>query len=150
MIYYENKEIKIYNGDVIDVIKNNIKNKQIDIVVTSPPYNLGKKYSTYNDKIPKNNYINWLGDIGQTVFDVLSDNGSFFLNIGYQNLDPSIPFIVAQKLTNIFKLQNTIIWAKSITVNNESYGHFIPNNSNRYLNNIFEYVFHFTKLAIRA
>lgn len=145
MLFYENKNIKLYNGDSIEVINNYIKEKEIDIVITSPPYNLGKKYSSYNDKIPLNNYINWMNDFGKIIFNCLKSDGSFFLNIGYQNLQPSIPFVLVQKLTEYFKLQNTIIWTKSITVNNESYGHFIPNNSNRYLNNIFEYVFHFTK-----
>jgi site-specific DNA-methyltransferase (adenine-specific) len=86
-----------------------------------------------------------MNDFGKNIHKILKSDGSFFLNIGYQNLQPSIPFILVQNLTEYFKLQNTIIWTKSITVNNESYGHFIPNNSNRYLNNIFEYVFHFTK-----
>jgi len=64
MIFNENKNIKIYNGDVIETINNYIKEQEIDIVVTSPPYNLGKKYSSYNDKIPINNYINWMNDFG--------------------------------------------------------------------------------------
>jgi site-specific DNA-methyltransferase (adenine-specific) len=145
MIFNENKNIKIYNGDAIETINNYIKEQEIDVVITSPPYNLGKKYSSYNDKIPFNNYINWMNDFGKTIYKILKSDGSFFLNIGYQNLQPSTPFILVQKLTEYFKLQNTIIWTKSITVNSESYGHFIPNNSNRYLNNIFEYVFHFTK-----
>lgn len=145
MIYYENKNIKIYNGDAVEVINNNIKEKEIDVVVTSPPYNLGKKYATYNDKLPLNDYIDWMDNFGKSIFKVLKDDGSFFLNIGYQNLNPSIPFLVTQKLMEYFVLQNTIIWTKSITVQNESYGHFIPNNSSRYLNNIFEYIFHFTK-----
>ena len=133
MTFHENKNIKIYNGDAIETIENNIKENEIDIVVTSPPYNLGKKYSSYNDKIPFNNYINWMNDFGKIIHKVLKSDGSFFLNIGYQNLQPSTPFILVQKLTEYFKLQNTIIWTKSITVSNESYGHFIPNNSNRYL-----------------
>jgi site-specific DNA-methyltransferase (adenine-specific) len=47
-----------------------------------------------------------------------------------------------------FELQNTIHWIKSISIERgeqtESYGHFKPINSSRYLNNCHEYVFHFT------
>lgn len=144
MIYYDVDKIKIYNDDVSNLL-NNIKEKEIDIVITSPPYNLGKKYITYKDKIPLNDYVDWLDNVSKDIFKILKDDGSYFLNIGYQNLQPLTPFLLIQKITQYFKLQNTIIWTKSITVNNDSYGHFIPNNSNRYLNNIFEYIFHFTK-----
>jgi site-specific DNA-methyltransferase (adenine-specific) len=145
MLFYEKQNIKIYNGDCLEIIEKDIEEKEIDVVITSPPYNLSKKYASYKDKKPLDQYIEWMTDFSKSIHKVLKNDGSFFLNIGYQNLQPSIPFLLVQRITEIFKLQNTIIWTKSITVNNDSFGHFIPNNSNRYLNNIFEYVFHFTK-----
>jgi site-specific DNA-methyltransferase (adenine-specific) len=45
----------------------------------------------------------------------------------------------------IFRLQNAIIWVKSISIGEESFGHFKPVNSQRYLNHLYEHVFHFTK-----
>jgi site-specific DNA-methyltransferase (adenine-specific) len=48
-----------------------------------------------------------------------------------------------------FQLQNTIHWIKSISIDREdgpqSYGHFKPINSERFLNDCQEYVFHLTK-----
>ena len=137
--------IKAYNGDCLKIIEEKINEKEVDIVITSPPYNLNKKYSLYNDKIAEDDYFEWIFNVSKSIDRVLKNDGSYFLNIGYQNLNPVVPFVISQRIMEIFKLQNTIIWAKSITVGNDSHGHFIPNNSSRYLNNIFEYVFHFTK-----
>ena len=114
------------------------------MTITSPPYNLDKKYKSYKDKLPLKEYVDWLFEVSKEIKRTLSPSGSYFLNIGYQNTNPTIPFLISEKLTSLFELQNTIIWAKSITVNNDSYGHFTPNNSNKYLNNLFEYIFHFT------
>jgi len=46
---------------------------------------------------------------------------------------------------NSLIVQNTIIWIKSISINNDSFGQFKPINSERFLNQQFEYIFHFTK-----
>ena len=42
-------------------------------------------------------------------------------------------------------LQNHIVWAKSLSVGDETYGPFKPITSERFLNNTFEDIFHFTK-----
>jgi site-specific DNA-methyltransferase (adenine-specific) len=52
------------------------------------------------------------------------------------------------RIGKFFELQNTIHWIKSISIERESgvasYGHFKPINSQRYINDCHEYVFHFT------
>ena len=35
--------------------------KSVDIVTTSPPYNLGIAYGTYQDNKPRQEYLEWLG-----------------------------------------------------------------------------------------
>lgn len=143
MLYFEKDKIKIYQQDCLDFLKET-KEKSIDLVVTSPPYNFNKKYNQYNDKISDESYIEWLASVSLEIKRVLKENGSYFLNLGFRNNNPLLHYKVAEKVSNFLTLQNTIIWAKSIVVNNEGSGHFIPNNSKKYLNNIFEYVFHFT------
>jgi site-specific DNA-methyltransferase (adenine-specific) len=46
-----------------------------------------------------------------------------------------------------FKLQNTFHWVKSISIPqvNQSFGHFKPINSKRFVNDCHEYIFHFTR-----
>ena len=47
-------------------------------------------------------------------------------------------------MRDLFRLQNSIVWVKSISIGDESFGHFKPVNSPRYLNHLHEHVFHFT------
>ena len=46
---------KILNGDCLDKLKD-IPDSSINLVITSPPYNLGIKYSKYKDKKPREQY----------------------------------------------------------------------------------------------
>jgi site-specific DNA-methyltransferase (adenine-specific) len=60
---------------------NSIK---VNIVVTSPPYNIGKNYGTcYNDNKPRDEYLNFIDEVGHKIKKILKDDGSFFLNIGF-------------------------------------------------------------------
>ena len=54
-------------------------------------------------------------------------------------------FRLAQIWRFFASLQNDIIWIKSISIHEESFGHYKPINSDRYLNHMFEHVFHLTK-----
>src|SRR4051794_21730176 len=82
----------------------------VDIVVTSPPYNLGIKYRKYEDKKSREDYLRWSCQWAGEVKRVLSEDGSFFLNLGACPSNPLIPheLIVALKEDGVgFRLQNT-------------------------------------------
>ena len=122
----------------------------VDIVVTSPPYNLGIKYKNYNDSRTRNDYLNWSRVWATQVKRVLKDKGSFFLNLGSAPSNPLIPHELVGALKELFVLQNTFHWIKSITIDTKdgeliSAGHFKPLHSKRYVNDCHEYVFHLTK-----
>ena len=129
----------------------------VDVVVTSPPYNLGTSYSKYDDTIARADYVTWLVEWGGVVRDVLAANGSLFLNIGGKPSNPWGPLEVVAGLRRHFVLQNVIHWVKSIAIEQEdvgrypgisgnvSVGHYKPINSPRYINDCHEYIFHLTK-----
>ena len=119
--------------------------QSVDVVVTSPPYNIGVKYRSYDDTGDRGEYLSWLRDIALLLKRVLKDNGSFFLNIAGTSSDPWIAPDAANAMRDVFHLQNSIIWVKSVSIGEESFGHFKPVNSPRYLNHLHEHVFHFTK-----
>ena len=48
------------------------------MVVTSPPYNIGVKYNSYNDNVPTEEYLTWMEDIGVEIKRVLKDDGLSF------------------------------------------------------------------------
>ena len=119
--------------------------QSVDVVVTSPPYNIGLRYKSYDDGGDRFEYLAWLGRVGTLLNRVLRDEGSFFLNIAGTNSDPWIAADAANAMRKIFRLQNAIIWVKSVSIGEESHGHFKPVNSRRFLNHTHEHVFHFTK-----
>jgi site-specific DNA-methyltransferase (adenine-specific) len=45
----------------------------------------------------------------------------------------------------LFVLQNSIVWAKSVSIGDDTFGHFKPVNSARFVNHNHEHLFHFTK-----
>ena len=145
-----NEEINKYKficGDCIDELKK-ISNNSINIVVTSPPYNIGLKYHKYKDKKPREQYLEWIYDIFVEIKRILKDDGHIFLNMGYTNKDPWISMEVALKLKDLFVMQNKIVWVKSISISedkDDTYGHFKPINSDRYINVTNEDLYHFTK-----
>ena len=152
-----NISIKLFHGDCISGIKNILLEKSIDVVVTSPPYNIGVNYSRYKDALPRSDYLKLLSNVGVGVKKVLSDDGSFFINVGSKPSDPWIPLDVANVLREHFTLQNVIVWVKSIAIpksdignyatitSDIAVGHFKPLVSDRFVNDCFEFIFHFTK-----
>ena len=121
----------------------------VDLIVTSPPYNLGIAYSKYSDRQDRGSYLEWFARWAATARRVLRHDGSLFLNIGAAPSNPMLPHELVMQLRSSFALQNTIHWIKAITIDEEdgepmSRGHFKPINSPRYLNDCHEYVFHLT------
>ena len=147
---------KIYCMDCLQGL-DKLHDASVDVIVTSPPYNIGKPYRSYNDVRPRDEYLDWMETIAKKCLSKLKDQGSFFLNMGGKPTDPWIALDLANRFHTHYTLQNTIHWIKSIAIPKEdvgSYaaitddiavGHYQPVNSTRYLSNCHEYIFHFTK-----
>jgi site-specific DNA-methyltransferase (adenine-specific) len=152
---------KIYQEDCLHFMKKIIRNGvPVDVIVTSPPYNINKNYRSYVDKKERNEYLSWLSEIARTSYNILKNEASFFLNVSGAPSDSLLPLEVAKAFFDSgYKLQNTIHWIKSISIEKEdlaktgsfspsknvSLGHFKPIISERFLNDFHEYIFHFTK-----
>lgn len=148
--------VTLYQEDCIRGMQD-LDPGSVDVVVTSPPYNLGTTYSGYDDSIPREQYLDWMEQWAVQVRRVLSEEGSIFLNIGTKPSDPTVPFQVLGRLQQHYHIQNVIHWIKSISIlkedvgdypnitGNIGVGHFKPINSPRYLNDCHEYIFHLTK-----
>jgi site-specific DNA-methyltransferase (adenine-specific) len=72
---------RVYRMDCLEGMKL-MKSSTVDVVVTSPPYNIGKPYATHDDTMPYDEYLDWMHRIAHEARRVLCDEGSFFLNIG--------------------------------------------------------------------
>ena len=144
----EKSKITLYHKDCIAGIREGLKPRSVDVVVTSPPYNLGVKYGKYDDSVPRAEYIAWIASWGNVLKEVMDDSGSLFLNIGHKPSDPWGPFEVVSALREHFCLQNVIHWIKSIAVDPEdvgkqtgisggfAIGHYKPINSPRFIHDL--------------
>lgn len=124
--------------------------ESVDLVVTSPPYNLGIRYGTYKDDLSDTDYLEWSMRWLASAKRLLKPDGALFLNVGATPKDPLMPHRLIIRAAELFVLQNTFHWVKSITVETIagetiSAGHFKPINSGRYVNDCHEFVFHLTK-----
>ena len=146
----------LYAEDAIEGLPRRVGRRGADVVVTSPPYNLGLPYRSYRDRRPRTEYLAWIGAVGRAVGEALDEGGSFFLNVGGTPKDPWLPWDIAREIGRSFVLQNVIHWVKSIAIDRRSagraaglaqdlaLGHYKPVVSERYLHGAHEYVFHFT------
>ena len=146
---------RFYLGDCLDLL-DRLPAGSIDAMVTSPPYNLGIPYRSYNDALPRDRYLEWTGHWVQRAAAALSPRGSLFLNVGSKPTEPWTAIDVVSAAGRYLQLQNTIHWIKSIAIEKAmagsrarldhdlAVGHYKPINSRRFLHDCHEFVFHFT------
>jgi len=102
--------IDIFTGDVRESL-NKIEDQKIKLIITSPPYNLGKEYE---NKIRLDDYLKYQENIISLLIYKLNDNGSIVWQTGnYIEKGEIIPldicfYPVFKKLGLI--LRNRIIW----------------------------------------
>jgi site-specific DNA-methyltransferase (adenine-specific) len=142
-------KFELLHGDCLALMRTRPA-LSVDVVVTSPPYNLGIQYGKYDDTKARTDYLAWTVEWCREVQRLLKEDGSFFLNVGAAPSNPMFPHEVVLALREVFVLQNTFHWIKSITVATRageeiSAGHFKPINSKRFVTDCHEYVFHLTK-----
>lgn len=95
---------KIINGDCLEVMKG-IPDKSIDIVVTDPPYNIGKDFA--NENLTIIDYINWCDKWITECNRVLKFGGAFWLSLGWQTV--AEVKTVFNKQQNL-RLKNWVVW----------------------------------------
>jgi len=74
---------KIINGDCVNVMLT-MPEGCIDLVVTSPPYNVGIKYDTHDDESTMDEYWDFTEKWLTEVYRLLKDDGRVSINIPYE------------------------------------------------------------------
>lgn len=143
MTFKEKYINKIINGDSLTVMRE-MPDKCIDLVVTSPPYNLknstgnGMKdgrggkwagaalvngYDNYDDNMPHEEYVEWQYNCLKEIFRLLKDDGAIFYNHKWRVQDG-----VIQKRHDIIRdlpVRQIIIWKRKGGINFNP-GYFLP------------------------
>ena len=68
---------RIINGDCVEEM-GNLPESSIDLIVTSPPYNVGIDYDVHNDTQSMDNYWRFTDDWLSQAFRILKDDGRTF------------------------------------------------------------------------
>ena len=137
---------KIINGDVLKVLEK-IPNNTVHLVITSPPYNVGKNYDSHNDKMNYGEYLNWLNKVWIEIKRVLVPGGRFCLNIAPTGIKDFVP--IHQDFTNQLRkigmiFRTEIIWYKQTMLKRTAWGSF-KSPSNPHIVPSWEYVLIFSK-----
>ena len=147
--------LRFFLADCVDLF-GALSPASVSAIVTSPPYNLGIRYRSYDDSRPRAEYLEWTSVWIQAASRALAPDGSLFLNVGAKPTDPWTAMDVAQAARPHLHLQNTIHWIKSIAIEKDAagaatdldrdiaVGHYKPINSSRFVNDCHEFIFHFT------
>jgi len=110
--HYHEDSVWIYSDDILTL--NSIKDKTIDLILTSPPYNVNIQYNSHDDTISYDEYLSFTRKWLERCYGFLKDDGRFCLNIpldknkgGHQSVCADITTI-AKRVG--FKYHSTIIW----------------------------------------
>src|SRR5712692_6832644 len=114
-------DFRFFLSDCADVFRH-LEPGSVDVIVTSPPYNLGIRYNAYDDSLSQAAYLAWTHEWVAAAARVLSADGSLFLNVGAKPSDPWTALDVAQAARSHLRLQNIIHWIKSIAIDQSSAG----------------------------
>ena len=108
--YEKAADAVLLNGDAFDILKQ-LPNKIVKLIVSSPPYNIGK---VYEKEVSLEEYLAWQEKIILELYRICHDNGSIVWQIGnYVDKGEIFPldiyfYPLFKKIG--FKLRNRIIW----------------------------------------
>lgn len=110
--YFEKDSITVYHDDILKITA--IPENSIDLIVTSPPYNVDINYNSNADNLTYEDYLEFTKQWIQKCYKFAKDDGRFCLNIpldknkgGQQSVYADITKIA--KDTG-WKYHSTIIW----------------------------------------
>ncbi len=134
---------KIIQGDCLDVMKQ-LPDKSIDLIVTSPPYNLKnstgngmkdgrggkwknaalvKGYSDHNDNMPHDEYVEWQRACLTEMLRLLPEDGAIFYNHKWRVQNGLLQD--RQDIVKGFPVRQIIIWKRKGGINFNQ-GYFLP------------------------
>lgn len=111
-LFFSNDKVIIINDDILTTTA--ISPNSIDLIVTSPPYNVDIQYNSHQDDISYPEYLQFTRVWLSRSFQFLKEDGRFCLNIpldknkgGQQSVGADITTIAKQVG---FQYHSTIIW----------------------------------------
>jgi site-specific DNA-methyltransferase (adenine-specific) len=76
---YQDDAVSIYRADSTKLAF--LTGGSIDLIVTSPPYNLAASYDGYDDDVPYDRYLDWVAQWGRELLRVAAVGGRACINV---------------------------------------------------------------------
>lgn len=99
---------KVFNEDALVGLRR-VRDSSIDLILTDPPYNLGKDYGNESDKQGVQDYLRWTERWIETALPKLKPNGSLYIFLTWR-FSPEIFVMLKQRMT----MMNEIIWDRRV------------------------------------
>ncbi|MEA5516168.1 site-specific DNA-methyltransferase [Nodularia sp. UHCC 0506] len=109
--FYADNGFILYNCDSTDFLhKLSLTNINIDLTITSPPYNIGKEYET---PMSVDEYVEFCSQWMSKIYEITKPDGAFWLNVGHfqvpnKGLCVPIPYLLWDK--SPFYLLQEVVW----------------------------------------
>jgi len=119
--YYQDKWVTIYHGDCREILPTLEK---VDLIITSPPYNVGMEYGAWDDNMEHNKYVAFPREWVSLCYNSVKDGGRVAINIpnignslNYggkgTGILPFVPLIFDAMRDAYFTVRECITWVKS-------------------------------------
>lgn len=125
--YFNYKKVTIYNNDFLSL--NAISNSSIDLIITSPPYNVDIQYNSHSDNLSYKDYLEFTEKWISKCYKLIKDDGRFCLNIpldknkgGQQSVYADVTKI-AKEIG--WKYHSTIVWNEGNISRRTAWGSFM-------------------------
>lgn len=97
---------RIYWGDTLGTLSNQVKDNSIDLIFADPPYNIGKNFNGRQDKWNSDReYLEWCYEWLKLCITKLKDTGSLYVMTATQNM-PYFDIFLRDKL----EILSRIVW----------------------------------------
>lgn len=124
--YFEYNGISIYNEDILKT--HSVSRSSIDLIITSPPYNVDIHYNSHRDNLSYSDYLEFTRKWLSRCYEFAKDDGRFCLNVpldknkgGQQSVCADITKIAKEVG---WKYHSTIIWNEGNISRRTAWGSF--------------------------
>jgi modification methylase len=125
-----------------------VEDNSVQLIVTSPPYNVGKDYAQHSDSMELSDYLAFLNQVWTECKRVLCQGGRLAVNVANTWRKPYLPLNahIARQLIDLgLLMRGEIIWDKGPSVGiSTAWGSF-ARASNPTLRDVHEYILVFCK-----
>jgi DNA modification methylase len=137
---YSDDQVRLYCADARE-ISTFIEAESVDLVITSPPYNVGIAYPNCNDRLSADQYKSFASDWLSECYKVMRDGARICVNVADTGRSPFYPTHAwyLSLMEEMFTLRGDIIWYKHNSTQQSSWGSW-RSSSDPHLRAVYEHI----------